>query len=42
MSKNNYNKTVDELYKEFNTSISGLSSEEAERRYAEYGANKLR
>ena len=30
--KNNYNKTVEELYKEFDTTINGLTSEEAEKR----------
>ena len=40
--KNNYNKTIEELYKELNTSIDGLSEEESEKRLQEYGENKLK
>ena len=40
--KNNYNKTVEELYKELNTSIEGLTKEEAEKRLEKYGENKLK
>ena len=39
--KNNYNKTPEELYKELNTSINGLNNEEAEKRLAKDGENKL-
>lgn len=42
MKENNYyNKKVEELYKELNTSISGLTEEEASKRLEEYGENKL-
>ena len=36
-----YNKKVEELYKELNTNINGLSEEEAKKRLQEYGENKL-
>ena len=42
MQENNYyNKKVEQLYKELNTSINGLSTEEASKRLEEYGENKL-
>ena len=42
MKENNYyNKKVEQLYKELNTSISGLTEEEANKRLEEYGENKL-
>ena len=42
MKENNYyNKKVEELYKELNTSISGLTEEEANKRLEKYGENKL-
>ena len=42
MKENNYyNKKVEELYKELNTSISGLTEEEASKRLERYGENKL-
>lgn len=42
MQENNYyNKKVEELYKELNTSINGLTEEEASKRLEEYGENKL-
>lgn len=42
MKENNYyNKKVEELYKELNTNISGLTEEEASKRLEEYGENKL-
>lgn len=42
MKENNYyNKKVEKLYKELNTSISGLTEEEASKRLEEYGENKL-
>lgn len=42
MKENNYyNKKVEELYKELNTSISGLTEEEASKRLEKYGENKL-
>ena len=42
MKENNYyNKKVEELYKELNTSINGLTEEEASKRLEEYGENKL-
>ena len=37
-----YNKSIEELYKELNTSISGLSETEAEVRLEKYGENKLK
>lgn len=40
--KDFYNKTVDELYKEFSTDINGLSEEEANNRLLKYGENKLK
>ncbi len=41
-SENNYyNKKVEELYKELNTSIDGLTEEEAHIRLEKYGENKL-
>ena len=39
--KNFYNKKIDELYKEFSSSINGLSEEEANKRLEKYGENKL-
>lgn len=39
--KNFYNKKIDELYKEFSSSIDGLSEEEASKRLEKYGENKL-
>lgn len=39
--KNNYNKTVEELYVEMCTPPNGLTNEEAQSRLAKYGANKL-
>ena len=42
MKENNYyNKKVEELYKELNTNINGLTEEEASKRLEEYGENKL-
>lgn len=42
MKENNYyNKKVEKLYKELNTSISGLTEEEASKRLERYGENKL-
>ncbi len=42
MKENNYyNKKVEELYKELNTNISGLTEEEASKRLEKYGENKL-
>lgn len=42
ISENNYyNKKVEELYKELNTSIDGLTEEEAHIRLEKYGENKL-
>lgn len=42
MKENNYyNKKVEQLYKELNTSISGLTEEEASKRLEKYGENKL-
>lgn len=42
MQENNYyNKKVEQLYKELNTSISGLTEEEASKRLEKYGENKL-
>ena len=42
MQENNYyNKKVEELYKELNTSINGLTEEEASKRLEKYGENKL-
>ena len=42
MQENNcYNKKVEQLYKELNTSINGLTEEEASKRLEEYGENKL-
>ena len=40
--KNNYNKKVEELYKELNTNINGLTTEEAEKRLERDGENKLK
>ena len=40
-NKKNYQKTVEEIYKEFNTSINGITEEEAIKRLQEYGENKL-
>ena len=40
-NKNIYNETVEELYKRYNTSIDGLSEEEALKRLEAYGENKL-
>lgn len=39
--KKYYNQTVEELYKELNTSIDGLNQEEAQKRLEKYGENKL-
>ena len=42
MQENNYyNKKVEQLYKELNTSINGLTEEEANKRLEKYGENKL-
>lgn len=42
MKENNYyNKKVEQLYKELNTNISGLTEEEASKRLEKYGENKL-
>ena len=42
MKENNYyNKKVEELYKELDTNINGLTEEEANKRLEEYGENKL-
>ena len=41
MEKDFYNKKIDELYKEFSSSIDGLSEEEASKRLEKYGENKL-
>ena len=42
MKENNYyNKKVEELYKELDTNINGLSTEEASKRLEKYGENKL-
>ena len=41
MEKDFYNKKIDELYKEFSSSINGLSEEEANKRLEKYGENKL-
>lgn len=42
MKENNYyNKKVEELYKELDTNINGLTEEEASKRLEEYGENKL-
>lgn len=42
MKENNYyNKKVEEIYKELNTSINGLTEEEASKRLEKYGENKL-
>ena len=41
MGKDFYNKKIDELYKEFSSSINGLSEEEANKRLEKYGENKL-
>lgn len=42
MKENNYyNKKVEQLYKELNTSINGLTEEEASKRLEKYGENKL-
>lgn len=42
MKENNYyNKKVEELYKELDTNINGLTEEEAGKRLEEYGENKL-
>lgn len=37
-----YNKKLEELYKELNTSINGLTEEEAHIRLEKYGENKLK
>ena len=42
IENNYYNKKVEELYKELNTSIDGLTEEEAHIRLEKYGENKLR
>ena len=36
-----YNKKVEQLYKELNTNINGLTEEEVKKRLQEYGENKL-
>lgn len=42
MKENNYyNKKVEEIYKELDTNINGLSTEEASKRLEKYGENKL-
>lgn len=42
MKENNYyNKKVEQLYKELDTNINGLTEEEASKRLEEYGENKL-
>ena len=41
IENNYYNKKVEELYKELNTSIDGLTEEEAHIRLEKYGENKL-
>ena len=39
--KNLYNETLDNLYKKYETSINGLTEEEAKARLEKYGVNKL-
>ena len=41
MDKEVYKKKIEELYKELNTSKTGLTEEEAQKRLQEYGENKL-
>jgi len=41
MKKEDYKKTVEELYKEYETSINGLTDEEVTKRLQKYGENKL-
>ena len=38
---NYYNKKVEQLYKELDTNINGLTEEEASKRLEKYGENKL-
>ena len=38
----NYKKSVEEIYRELNTSINGLTQEEAIIRLDKYGENKLK
>ena len=38
--KNNYNKSIEELYKEYQSNINGLTNEEAYSRLQSYGENK--
>lgn len=40
-NKNIYNKTVDQIFKEYETSAQGLSETEATNRLSKYGENKL-
>lgn len=40
--KDVYKKNIDELYKEYNTSIDGLANQEATNRLNKYGENKLK
>lgn len=40
--KNNYNKSIEELYKEYQSNINGLTNEEAYSRLQTYGENKLK
>ena len=42
MNKENYNKTIAELYKELKSDEDGLSDEEAQKRLEQYGENKLK
>ena len=42
MNKEFYKQKVDDLYKEFQTSINGISEEEAKKRLEKYGQNKLK
>lgn len=37
-----WQKSIDEIFKELKTSFQGLSNEEADRRYIEYGPNELK
>ena len=41
LKKNIYNKSIEDLYKEFDTNIGGLSEKEAKLRLEKYGKNKL-
>ena len=40
-NKEFYNKSVDEVYKEFSTSLNGLTEKEAQLRLSKNGQNKL-